>query len=343
MIKEDARYYNMDLVRYVLAISVLINHYNILADTDFYWPIASHVAVGIFFGLSGFLVYTSYLKRPDFQKYIKSRMKRILPPYLFIVLICAFGLVLLSSLSFSEYFTNTAFWKYLGANLSFLNFLQPTLPGVFTYLPVSAVNGSLWTLKIEWMLYLSIPLFIWFIRKFKFNTSYTIIVIIILSVIYRLFFEYLFNQSGKEIYRILSYQFCGQMVYFFTGVLFYHLLSTIKKNLLSVLLYSVIIYTLCYIANIFISSNIILDFISSIVMPVALVSFALVISIYRPIGEWVKHLNNFSYEIYLFHFPIIQVLVTLSFPSLGGLGASIFITCIISYTVSKLHQMLKTC
>ena len=347
MINEDTHYYNMDLIRYVLAISVLINHFNILAGTDFYWPIASHIAVGIFFGLSGFLVYTSYLKRPVFHKYLKSRIKRIFPPYLFIVLICALGFVFLSTLTAIEYFSNTTFWKYLGANLIFLNFLQPELPGVFTNLPISAVNGSLWTLKVEWMLYLSIPIFVWLIRRFKLNTTYTIIAIIILSVIYRIFFEYLFKKSGNEIYHILSYQFSGQMMYFFAGVLFYHLLPTIKKHLLLVFLSSIAVYTLCYIVNMFINSNIILDFISYLLVPASLVSFALVISIYRPLGKWVKHLNNFSYEIYLFHFPIIQVLLTsIPLKSVGGstvllLILSILITIIVSYAFSKVHNMLK--
>ena len=345
MTQKTSHYYNMDLVRYILAISVLVNHFNVLSGSDFYWPIPSNIAVGVFFGLSGFLVYNSYLRRPDLKQYIKNRIKRIVPPYLFIILSCATGLALLSSLPSYDYFSSSSFWKYLGANICFLNFLQPTLPCVFDHLPISAVNGSLWTLKVEWMLYLSVPLFIWLIHKFHFNISFTIFIIIILSVIYRLFFEYLFEHTHQDIYRIMSYQFCGQMVYFFTGILFHHLLPLLKKHLLSVSLSCILIYALCFSMNLLMEYNMITDFISSLSMPVSLVSLALVVCIMPPLGNWVKYLNNYSYEIYLFHFPIIQVFISLrefqNTPPLQLLLLSLFVTIMIAYSENNLYNKLS--
>lgn len=77
-----------------------------------------------------------------------------------IVVACAAGLVFASDLTPAQYFTDSGLIKYLAANLSFLNFLHPTLPGVFQGQEFvnPAVNGSLWTMKIEWALYLSVPL-----------------------------------------------------------------------------------------------------------------------------------------------------------------------------------------
>lgn len=55
---------NMGMVRYVLAIAVIIAHYNELVGANIYFPVTSYVAVGGFFSLSGFLIYGSFLKKP---------------------------------------------------------------------------------------------------------------------------------------------------------------------------------------------------------------------------------------------------------------------------------------
>ena len=113
----------MDLVRYYLALSVLIAHFNYLTGFDIPWPTSSFTGVGGFFALSGFLVFGSFLKKRSVKIYLERRARRILPPYFFIVLLCAIGLVAVSDLSFSDYFQSEQWRKYMLANLSFLNFI----------------------------------------------------------------------------------------------------------------------------------------------------------------------------------------------------------------------------
>lgn len=163
---QSSRFYQMDLVRYYLAISVIVAHFNLIFSKSLFWPTDSGTAVGVFFGLSGFLVYASYQRSRNYSSYIFNRAKRILPSYYIVVLSCALLLCFMSDLGIKEYFLSSSFWKYVISNLAFLNFIQPELPGVFTDNAIPAVNGSLWTLKVEWMLYLTIPLFVYIQEKF---------------------------------------------------------------------------------------------------------------------------------------------------------------------------------
>jgi hypothetical protein len=59
------------------------------------------------------------------------------------------GLSLFSNISTSEYFRSPQLFKYFIVNVFFMNFLQPSLPGVFVENGSQAVNGSLWTIKLE--------------------------------------------------------------------------------------------------------------------------------------------------------------------------------------------------
>lgn len=342
--KKDSRYLNMDLVRYVMAFAVIVSHYNTLVKTDFYWPIESGPAVGGFFGLSGFLVYLSYLRRPSFKVYITSRARRILPVYCFVVIASALALSLVSNLSFDAYFTNGDFWKYLVSNLCFMNFIQPTLPGVFESFEIPNVNSSLWTIKVEWMLYLSIPLFFWAIKRFKWSVTKSVVVIFICSVFYRQFVLWLYERTGQEILVNLSRQFVGQLVYFYAGVLFYYQLPHIKQNkwmyvVGSVFLILVSKAVMNYLGD---SNSWMVAVFDEVCFPIGLVFLILLISVAKSLGDWIAKLGNCSYEMYLFHFPIIQVVVYAGLPEkYSSFGVFLF-TVVLIFALSFIVNRVVT-
>lgn len=152
---------NFDGVRIGLALIVVFAHLATLTQASefayFTSIFDSNFAVKGFFAISGFLVAKSYLSSQNLVEYGEKRLRRIYPAYMTSILLgLCIGLIS-TTLSFSDFIQSPETIKYIIANLTFLNFIQPTLPGVFEHNFLQALNGSLWTIKVEVMLYFCIP------------------------------------------------------------------------------------------------------------------------------------------------------------------------------------------
>lgn len=170
----------------------------------------------VFFVLSGYLVSMSWDLRPGWRPYAERRLRRIVPAYAVVVLVCAVGGVLLSSEGWRDYFGAPAWWRHLIANLTFLNFLQPGLPGVFTANPLpGAVNGALWTIKVELMFYAVVPFFMGAVRRW--GATPVLLVGYVLSACWWTFFTDWAVQSGRPVGHEIAKQMPGQLMYFLAG------------------------------------------------------------------------------------------------------------------------------
>lgn len=321
---------NMGMVRYALALGVVIAHYKVLAGYDFFFPITSYSCVGGFFALSGFLIYGSYLKRRDARSYILSRARRIMPAYWLTVLIFAIALAGLSELGVREYFTSGGFWKYLAANMAFLNFLEPGLPGVFGG---EAVNGSLWTMKVEWALYLSVPGVFWIVRKARRRPAATFIAIYLIAVAYRLLFIYLHHISGKEIYLILERQFFGQLSYFYIGVLIYYYFDFFMRHRRAMLITALVMAASEWVIP--------YPFHSVIIHPLEMSVLVVWFSMVGKWGVWEGKKDNVSYNVYLLHYPVIQTLIALGAMSRLSMAVSLSLSIICTFILSVILNMAE--
>ena len=325
---------NMGLVRYVLSLVVLYDHFRLLSgwESASSLGMSSYHAVGAFFALSGFLVFRSYLNSRSLGDYMERRARRILPPYFTVVLFMALFCCTVSTLTPGEYFTSSGFWKYLGANLTFLNFLHPTLPGVFEEAIRPAINGSLWTIKEEWALYISVPIVAWAVWKSRWRPVATAVVLYVLSIIYRIIFDRLYESTGKEIYEILSRQFVGQLMYFYSGVIIYFLYDRFRK-------YWIWIGAVAAVA--LLSGRFIAEY-SYFIEPMAIASVTLLMSLCVPPVDFLRRHYNLSYEIYLFHFPIIQLACHWHLPErishMGAMAATVIVTVLSSWICYRLIE-----
>lgn len=128
---HSARHFNaITLVRWFFAVSLVCFHACVLLRHSFITPIKGHAIVSVFFVLSGMLTYEGFAARPGARAFYVRRLRKLFPPYALVVVACAIAFAAFSAMPPASYYTSSGFWKYLAANLTFLNFLSPTLPGV---------------------------------------------------------------------------------------------------------------------------------------------------------------------------------------------------------------------
>lgn len=288
---------NFDLLRLLFAGTVCLVHTSELSGFKQLQGIASllssAVAVKAFFVVSGFLIFMSFERSSSLVSFARKRIRRIYPGYLIVILLSAFGLMALSFSQPTDYFSR-AWWRYLSANLIFLNFLQPTLPGVFTSNLMPAVNGALWTLKVEVLFYCAVPAIVWLLRR----TSPFLMLsfMYVASVMYVIVLTRAASHTGSAIYLELARQLPGQLCYFVAGAFFYYFLSFFQHWKFRFLALAVLAFAVNYWYPLV------------LVEPFALATVVIFFGLFCYLGNFGKY-GDFSYGVYILHFPIIQLLL----------------------------------
>lgn len=233
----------------------------------------------------------SFERSPSFVSYASKRIRRIYPAYFTVVILCAFILVTVSSKN-TEYYFSFEWVKYVFANLVFLNFLQPTLPGVFDFNRLAAVNGALWTLKIEVMFYLTVPLLVFLFRKY--SRLPILVLVYCSSFAYAELFAVAAQRTGSGIYLELGRQLPGQMSYFMAGAALYYFLPLFERRIKYFLAAAILI----------LASN--FAFPMRLFEPFAFAVVIIFFGLFMYVGNFGKY-GDFSYGLYILHFPIIQL------------------------------------
>lgn len=286
---------NFDLLRVLFALTVCLVHAHVLSGyRELGWiqtVLSSDIAVQAFFVVSGFLIFMSYERSSSLRSYLDKRVRRIYPAYATIVLLCAFGLWTVSSLSIEDYFS-PAWLKYVGFNLAFLNFVQPSLPGVFEGHEFDAVNGALWTLKIEVMFYAAVPVLVYLFRRL--GRLPVIAAVYFLSLGYAAVMNWQAQRTGAGIWLELGRQLPGQLSYFMAGAFIYYFLPLFERR---------VGYFVAFAAAVFVARGYVP---TAVFEPLALAILVAFFGLYQYAGNFGKY-GDFSYGIYIIHFPLIQI------------------------------------
>lgn len=293
---------NFTLLRIICCFIVIYEHAIILTSSTWIILNLRETAVNIFFIISGFWVTSSYLSSSTIKKYLVKRLKKIFPLYLSVVIGFSILLVFVSTLSIKEYFMTNDYWKYIIANVCTLNFLHPNLPGVFNGAPV---NGSLWTIKIELGFYILLPLIIHLcLYKYNKNTGGGYRCLVILTVICLLSLSYgeIMPIITKKYFlpSSLSNQLPAYMSYFVCGMAFFFFFEILEPLLNKLIIIALPLLIICIILK----NNNYPAIIEPIVLSVTIMWFAFKVKFLFRFSK----IHDFSYPLYLIHYPIIMLI-----------------------------------
>lgn len=322
---------NFDFLRLLFSLIVAMVHCAKLSEVDFLSGISqylsSEVAVDSFFIISGFLIFMSYDSSKSLSNYASKRLRRIFPGYISVIVLCSILLYAISSKSFFEY-ANIKLLKYILFNVLTLNFMHPTLPGVFEGNSIQAVNGVLWTIKIEVAFYITVPPVSFLI--FKLNKALVLSIAYLLSILYSFVMFWLYYQSGEDIYIKLERQLPGQLAFFISGAAVYYFYNGFYKNRVFLLTLSLVVMGFHqYFFDLY------------FLYPASLAIIILYIATaFKYLGDF-GQCGDLSFGIYIWHFPILQVLVFYNMFVNPVLGIGLFLTAVIFISYLSWHLIEK--
>jgi peptidoglycan/LPS O-acetylase OafA/YrhL len=309
---------SFDLIRLGLAWIVVGAHCHDLSLSPALQPygplLQSGRAVDAFFAISGCLIVASWDRTRSTREYFVRRARRILPAYWLALFFCLVLGAVMTTLPETGYWHSVETWKYLGANILFLNFLHPGLPGVFQANPLEpAMDGALWTIKLEVMFYLIVPVLVWFVRRWK--PLPVLGSVFVLSVGYH---EFLAHRGHHN----LAIQLPGQLCFFMVGALVYYNYNWFEANRGKVWLVSLPLLALAVATNWFV--------LDALAIPLFTLAVAFLLPTYRGITAH----GDFSYGTYVLHFPIVQAVIALGlFAYSPWLAVGVVVVCVAAAAV----------
>ncbi len=316
---------NFNLLRLLFALMVVVYHIIALANVAGWHQaeratsVLAELGVQGFFVLSGYLVFASLQRSGSIALYAEKRARRLLPAYIVVVVLCVAGALIFSPAARDDL---AGVARYLGWNLVFLNFMEPNLPGVFEANRFTEVNGALWTLKIEVMFYLVLPILA-LLLKLAGRFRWVLFAVIYAGAeIWRASFLHI-GQSGGGMMAELGRQLPGQMSFFIVGIA----LAAWREEINWRSLLAPVAIVLLALSIVFPAA-----------MPVRAVGLGVAsiwIATVLPRLVDPARFGDLSYGVYIVHFPIIQVAVVA-----GLFATSPWIGAGVSLLVALLAAML---
>lgn len=309
---------NFDLLRLLAAIQIA--SYHCFEHLHFTSPLLNNLiysfryffGIHILFAISGFLIWSSYMRNGDLRKYIRNRLLRVYPGLWLCLLITIIILISFGYINRTNIF-NPGLWAWIADQLTFLQFYTPdTLRGFGVHNP----NGALWTIPVEICFYIFVPLLFRFSLLFRINKNILILLFIAASVGFNIWYQpYKFMADRSSVVKLLGVSPAPYLFYFLLGAITANNWPHIKhwyegKGILWFATYSLYCFIFCYWLHKFRIGywTHAYHFISVVLLSQATIALAYT---YRSLTTKLLRHNDYSFGIYIYHMPVVNTLISL--------------------------------
>lgn len=293
---------HLTLMRWILASFVAIGHYWLLTTayepTRIYQWTGGYMAVNGFFMLSGLLIAKSLHSRNDLKSYFQSRLLRIYPALIILLLAFAFVFApVFSKPGGVEDITAPETWQFVGRVLV-MGDPQGAPGGIFAGNLEEDFNGPLWTIRFEMAAYVLAALT--FATKLVTTFWRALILYLIVQISY-LALPFVIDTSAlpASILPLLRLSSC-----FLMGMVLWHWPKARNPHW-------------GIVAGLFILFLLIgRSFIGELSANLALAALLLKFGLPQTANPTIVKIPDYSYGIYIWHYPVMQA-VLFFLPELG--------------------------
>lgn len=307
----NLRQNNFDVLRFAMAILVIFSHsFSLMApynqDPE---PLRrlthgilsfGEIAVDVFFIISGYLITASWTKRPQASAFLRKRIARIVPGYLAAILFSVLVVAPLFKSADSHPVNGLFIYHFFTAIVRLHTF---DVPGVFASNPWGpGIDGSLWTIAYEFWCYLGVMLL---------GVCRLLRLPMLVPIFLLAYAAYAFHYPLHGTHAVVA--IVGDLgswprfaTFFLVGAIAYRYQGTLPQRLPLALT-----AFLAIIASLFAPAMI------DLVLPIPLTYLVLWLA-FQPhfqLSNFAKH-GDFSYGIYLYAWPIQQMLIACLLPHL---------------------------
>jgi peptidoglycan/LPS O-acetylase OafA/YrhL len=296
---------NFDFLRFLFAILVVISHaYPLSGDNETsQWiyqitngqMVLASIGLNGFFIISGFFIFHSLQRSTSLYDYYKKRLLRLFPA-LFILLLITVILAPFVYKGTIPFYYNREVYTYLPNNLSLYNF-QSGIKGIFDKNNYHAINGSLWTIRYEFSLYIALSLLFFFRKKTGVVRIMLFIAFAVLYVLYNFFLQKfagfsVLGMQGLNILNLGAFFVCGSLL---------AALQFENSEHKALLFIAVLIFILAVYFHFY-------DAIKHLILPIIILLIGFMpLPFFSTFGKY----GDMSYGVYIYSFPVQQVLMHL--------------------------------
>lgn len=306
---------SFDCLRLCAALQIALTHYlNLIyshyeavgaADMFMLWgkrALSFFPGLIILFSISGFLMGNTLERVGEKKQFVKKRFLRIYPGlWINMIVMVIYILILLRPAG--EAVRSLFLWGCV----QFLGFAYT--PDFLNTFATGSINGTLWTVMVEIQFYLLLCLFwkylkkkskSWWLELFVFSAA--------VNLICWFFLEYDFLPNGID--KLIQRSCLPYMVWFAAGLCLYQFKEKIVPKLVRMLPYLTGIFILYKWLELYFGwrfPGYYMDIVTSLVLPCLVIGSAYAFGSHR----WK---NDFSYGIFLYHWPVINIIFYLNLP-----------------------------